>query len=208
MNDLELIQRCAADDSQAKNELVTNFSRLIYHSIHAVYRARGLDCPTDLISDIHNDVFLALLKDDCRSLTRFQGLNGCSLASYIRTISVNKARDYMRKESRRGIVRQSEPDTGQESLLDRLPDSSSTQQAYASDLKDHIHTLLSGLNEDERNLFVWAYLEDKPSREIAALLSITEEYVNVRRMRVKAKLIKIADEANLGQELQEYLDGK
>src|SRR3989338_7605358 len=97
MDDFELIKGCITGDKASWDYFVEQFSRLIYDSIHRTFRKYGANLNEDVINDLHGDIFLSLLDNDYRKLRSFEGRNGCSLASFIRIIAVNKTIDYWRR---------------------------------------------------------------------------------------------------------------
>src|SRR3989338_2531536 len=97
MDDFELIKGCISGDKKSWDCFVEQFSRLIYDSIRRTFRKYGANLNEDVIDDLHNDVFLALLDSGYHKLRSFEGRNGCTLASFVRTIAVNKTIDYWRR---------------------------------------------------------------------------------------------------------------
>jgi RNA polymerase sigma factor (sigma-70 family) len=99
MTDLEFVQRCVTGDKLAWNQFVDKYSRLIYKYIHSVLNSTGNEAAfsQDNISDLFQEIFLSLIEDDFRKLKSFQGKNGCSLASWLRQIAINRTIDYMRQ---------------------------------------------------------------------------------------------------------------
>jgi RNA polymerase sigma factor (sigma-70 family) len=97
MSDLEFVQRCASHDEQAWDEFLKKYSRLIYSYIHSVLRSKGSTLPQEQLQDIFQELICALIKDDFRRLKSFQAKNGCSLASWLRQVTINFTIDYLRK---------------------------------------------------------------------------------------------------------------
>lgn len=97
MTDLEFIQKCVKGDKQSWDEFVDKYSRLIYNYIYSVLNSAGSQLPQDNISDIFQEIFLSLVKDNFKKLKSFQGRNGCSLASWLRQVAVNRSIDYLRR---------------------------------------------------------------------------------------------------------------
>ncbi len=97
--DLFLRDRCAAGDPEATEELVRQYSGLVYHSVQHALRLRHVSCSREDLKDLHNTVFLLLFDDGCRKLRQYKGINGCTLASWIRLISVRTVLNHLRKNS-------------------------------------------------------------------------------------------------------------
>ncbi|MBI3617737.1 MAG: SIMPL domain-containing protein [Candidatus Omnitrophica bacterium] len=97
MDDFELIKGCIAGGKRFWDVFVEQFTRLIYDSIIRTFKKYGAEINQDIIDDLHNDIFVFLLDDQYNALKAFEGRNGCTLASYIRTIAIRKTIDYWRR---------------------------------------------------------------------------------------------------------------
>ena len=97
MNDLEFVRRCVKGDKRAWNEFVERYSSLIYNYIHSVLKIKGRTYAHENINDLFQEIFLSLAKDNFKKLSSFQARNGCSLASWLRQVTVNFTIDYIRK---------------------------------------------------------------------------------------------------------------
>jgi RNA polymerase sigma factor (sigma-70 family) len=99
MKDLEFVQRCTSGDKTAWDEFVEKYSRLIYKYIHSVLKIKGQSAPYDKAQadDIFQDIFVFLAAGDFRKLRSFRGQNNCTLASWLRQVTVNYTIDHLRR---------------------------------------------------------------------------------------------------------------
>ena len=97
MSDLEFVQRCINKDSLAWDEFLVRYSRLIYKYIHSVLNAKGFSSHQDYAGDIFQEFICFLIQEDYRKLKTFKALNGSSLATWLRQVTVNFTLDYLRK---------------------------------------------------------------------------------------------------------------
>jgi len=97
MNDLDFVQACVSGDKQVWNEFMERYCRLIYKYIHSVLNAKGFSPAQDYIEDIFQELFHSLIQNDYKKLRSFKGKNGCSLASWLRQVTINLTLDYLRK---------------------------------------------------------------------------------------------------------------
>jgi len=97
MNDLEFVQRCVKGDKKAWDAFLKQYSRLIYSYIHSVLNSKGIKFTQDNIQDVFQEIFCSLIKDNFRKLSTFKARNGCSLASWLRQVTINFTIDYLRK---------------------------------------------------------------------------------------------------------------
>jgi len=97
MDDLEFVQKCVKGDRQCWDEFVNKYSRLIYNYIYSVFKVKGSITAEETINDLFQEIFLSLVKDNFKKLRSFKAKEGCSLASWLRQITVNFIIDYIRK---------------------------------------------------------------------------------------------------------------
>jgi RNA polymerase sigma factor (sigma-70 family) len=95
--DSELFAGCIAGNKKAQESFVRQFSDLVYRSVHYALRSRGAGYSRQDVEDLHNTVFVKVLEKRCRKLRQYKGKNGCSIASWIRLITVRIVLDYLRK---------------------------------------------------------------------------------------------------------------
>ncbi len=97
MDELEFILSCVKGDKQSWDKFVDKYSRLIYNYIYNILSTKGYTFSQQHIHDIFQEIFYSLIKDNFKKLKSFKGRNGCSLASWLRQVTVNLTIDYMRK---------------------------------------------------------------------------------------------------------------
>ena len=97
MDDLRFVQACVKGDKQSWNEFLSRYSRLIYNYIYSVLAVKGISFSTEQVEDIFQEIFYSLIKDNYKKLATYQGKNGCSLASWLRQVTINFTIDYLRK---------------------------------------------------------------------------------------------------------------
>jgi RNA polymerase sigma factor (sigma-70 family) len=97
MDDLEFLRRCARADKRAWEEFFQRYSRLIYNYIQQILNTNNYNFASTHIQDIFQELFCAFAKDDYKKLKSFKAKNGCSLASWLRQVTVNFTIDYLRK---------------------------------------------------------------------------------------------------------------
>jgi len=97
MDDLEFVQRCVKPDKLAWDEFLSRYSRLIYSYIYKVINIKGYTLTQASIEDLFQEVIFSLIKDNFKKLKSFKALNGCTLASWLRQVTINFAIDSLRK---------------------------------------------------------------------------------------------------------------
>ncbi|MBU0547276.1 MAG: sigma-70 family RNA polymerase sigma factor [Candidatus Omnitrophica bacterium] len=188
MDDLGFVQACVKGDKQSWNEFLTRYSRLIYNYIYSVLVVKGYSLTTEQIEDVFQEIFYSLIKDNYKKLATYQARNGCSLASWLRQVTINFTIDYLRKlkpmlsidvEIEQGL-----------SLKDILKDLSVDAVEFLSD-QDRRKTLWEcvDLLEPEEQYFMELFLNQGLSLEqIREYLKISRGAVDMRKGRIFQKL--------------------
>ncbi|MDD4953743.1 MAG: sigma-70 family RNA polymerase sigma factor [Candidatus Omnitrophica bacterium] len=98
MDDLEFVQRCIKGDKPAWEQFLKQYSRLIYKYILHILNLKGSVFAQEKVNDIFQEIICSLINDDYRKLKSFKARNGCSLASWLRQVTINFSVDYLRQK--------------------------------------------------------------------------------------------------------------
>lgn len=128
MGDLEFVERCLSRHTATWDEFLNKYSRLVYKYIYSVLKAKGLTLTQDHVEDIFQDIFTSLIKDDFKKLKSFKAKNGCTLASWLRQVTVNFTLSYLRRlKSPISLDEETEEHLSlKDSLTDNSPSASET----------------------------------------------------------------------------------
>jgi RNA polymerase sigma factor (sigma-70 family) len=96
--DRKLISKCISGDRDAGENLVRLFSNLVYQTVRSTFLAKQAPFTRQDLEDLHNTVFLGLFEQGCARLRSYQGRNGCTLASWIRIVTVRMVLNHLRKK--------------------------------------------------------------------------------------------------------------
>ncbi len=188
MDDLRFVQACIKGDKQSWNEFLSRYSRLIYNYIYSVLSVKGRNLPVEQVEDIFQEIFYSLIKDNYKKLATYQARNGCSLASWLRQVTINFTIDYLRKfKPMVSIDSEIEPGF---SLKDILKDLSGDALEFLSN-QDKRNTLQDcvGLLEADERYFMELFLSQGLSLEqIREYLKINRGAVDMRKSRIFQKL--------------------
>ena len=97
MDEAKLRLGCLAGDRNAAGEFVRHYSDLVYRTAQYTLLNRNVPFTPEDISDLHNTVFLKLFENNCRKLAQFEGRNGCSLATWVRLVTLRIVLNHLRK---------------------------------------------------------------------------------------------------------------
>lgn len=94
----QLLSGIFSGDKKATEIFVRQFSNLIYTSIQAAFLTRQITFNQQDLEDLHNAVFLQFFEQDCKKLRQYKGKNGCSLASWIKLVTIRIVLNHLRKK--------------------------------------------------------------------------------------------------------------
>lgn len=188
MDDLKFVQGCLNGNKQSWSEFILRYSRLIYNYIYSVLSIKGCSIPLEQVEDIFQEIFHVLIKDNYRKLSTYQGKNGCSLASWLRQVTINFTIDYLRK-LRPSVSLDAEDENGF-LLKDILKDLSTGPSEFLDD-QDRRKTLQEciSLLESEEQYFLELYLQQELTLdEIKEHFKINRGAVDMRKGRIFQKI--------------------
>ena len=155
-NDLDLVERARAGDTDAFRELVDRHSRTMFKT---AYRLTGNEADAD---DLVQEAFLRAY----RKLDRFDGRS--QFSTWLYRITVNCGMDLMRKKSRRSARAAMDEGVVLDSVAteDPRPD----RLALSGEIGRAVESVLRTLSLMERTAFVLRHFEGRSIAEIGGLL--------------------------------------
>ena len=93
-----LLSGCLAGDRKAYETFVRRFSDPVYRAVQYAFKVKYVSYNASDLEDLHNTVFLCLFENRCKKLRQYQGKNGCSLATWIRIVTVRTVLNHLRKK--------------------------------------------------------------------------------------------------------------
>jgi len=172
-SDKVMLIACCRGDRASQEALVRLYSNLVYSTVLHTYRAKGCHCPDQDLEDLHNTVFLRLLERRCRRLRQFKGKNGCSLASWIRVITVRTVIDHLRQT--RDVLSQHSRLASDELL--NLMKADTPEPWQLLDQHERGRLLRKGMEalQPRDRLFLKLHcIKELPIREVAQIMKLTE----------------------------------
>jgi len=188
MDDLEFVRRFVTGDIPTREEFHNRYSRLIYNYIHHVLAVKGLGSYVDHVNEIYQGFFAFIMEDDCRRLKSFKAKNSCTLATWIRQLTLNFARDYLRKIKPMLSV-DAQADDGV-SLADTLKDNSlSIADAMAMDERIKVLDYCIELLSDEEKYFIELNFNQGIKLEVLKdFLKVSRGAIDMQKSRILSRL--------------------
>ncbi len=188
MNDLELLQSCLKGNKQAWAEFISRYSRLIYNYIYSVLSIKGRSFAADQVQEIFQELFTCLIKDNYKKLATYRGKNSCSLASWLRQVTINFTIDYLRKL--KPVLSMDSQNEEGFSLADTLADLSSGAKEFISDQDNRkaLGECVEALELDDQYFLELFLNQGLTLDEIKEHLKVSRGAVDMRKSRILEKL--------------------
>ena len=194
----DLLDRCIKGDRRAWNTLVERFTRYVYYLIQLTAKKYTTDLTQEEVADLHNDLFVALMEDDCRRLRAFEGKNGCSVRSWIRIITIRKTLDALRKRRNHLSIDDTDSDSPPIHIVDDGPNPLEAMMAKAkAEQRAQLSALTEGLSEGDRLLLEMIYVQKLSATAIASALKLKKGAVYTRKTRLIQRLRQAAESRGL-----------
>ncbi|MBC8436378.1 MAG: sigma-70 family RNA polymerase sigma factor [Candidatus Omnitrophica bacterium] len=188
MDDLAFVQSCIRQDPFAWDEFVEKYSRLIYSYIRRVLNSKGITAVGNYSSDICQELFHSLIKDNFKKLKTYRAKNGCSLASWLRQVSVNFTIDYTRRI--KPAVSMDQDEEGRGPLKNILAGGavSALDALIGKEKISGLHECIDRLdNEDKYFLELYLNRGIKPEK-LKKHFKVSRSAIDMRKLRLIARL--------------------
>ena len=133
----------------------------------------------DLAGDLTSQVFLKALINIKKFETR-----GLPFSAWLFRIALNECASYFRKNTRHRVV--TLEDASVENLYEEL-----TVNTREADLRQQLPAILQRLSLEELQLIELRFFEQRPFKEVADIIGITETYAKVKVYRTLQKMKKL-----------------
>jgi RNA polymerase sigma factor (sigma-70 family) len=186
--DQEMLSGCISGDGRAQEAFVRRFSDLVYRAVQYAFRSRNAPVSRADVDDLHNTVFVRLFEKSFRKLSQYKGKNGCSLSSWIRLIAVRTVIDHLRRAQTDALTRPERV-----LPLETLPElkAEGAEPWALMDKEEQWRLILDGLRSllpRDRLVLKLHCIKGLPMREVACLLSVSEENAHSMKHRAIKRL--------------------
>ncbi|OGW79639.1 MAG: hypothetical protein A3G33_07560 [Omnitrophica bacterium RIFCSPLOWO2_12_FULL_44_17] len=189
-----LIAACLRGDGQAWGEFITKYNKLIYSSIYRALKWKNWTPDPDLVKDLYQGAFEAILEDDYEKIRQFGWENGCSFATWLGVIVRNRVIDFVRKESKRSSKTESLDGRAVSEegyrLIDRLKDDSGTalETLTQKEKVELLEKAIETLDENDKVFVKLLLARDFSHQAVARLMGKSLDAVYMQKKRVLEKL--------------------
>ena len=188
MSDLEFVRRCINKESQAWDEFLKDYSRLIYNYIYHVLISKGSNSGQGQVDDIFQDLIRSLIDEDYKKLKSFKARNGASLATWLRQVTINFTLDYLRLNSV-AVSLDAEDEDGF-ALKDRLASEGPTalEEAERVEIIGHLKDCISRLSIQDKYFLELHYNHRVRLDDLKILFKVSRGAVDMQKQRLILRL--------------------
>jgi len=194
-DEIELIQGCLSLDKNSWEIFVKRYTKMVYFVINNINQTRSAPLSQDNIEDLHNDVFLALLE---KKLGQFRGERNCTLASWVRIVTVSKTLNYLKSLQVRTYYMDSmsKTDDDGDSVVFDVEDRSQSPEdiVIGEETLSQLKKYINSLTPREKLLVKLFYERELSNEQIAATLGISIGTLYTFKHRVMKKLENCIEE--------------
>lgn len=186
--DRGLLKFCIQGDKSAWDNFVQKYSRLVYKYIYNILKVKGLQCEPDTVKDIFQGFFLSLIEDGYSRLKKYKGRHGCTLSSWLRTLTINFTIDYLRKIKPALSL---DEEIGEDfTLSDTLTAGADSSRQFLKNKErlEHLEQCIDTLGADDK-YFLDLYMEKRvTTQQMMNLLRINRSALDMRKFRIISRL--------------------
>ncbi len=167
LEDSQLVEKAREGDSRAFDELVIRHSRKLHATLFQM---------TDNYDDAY-DIAQEAFSKAYRALRYFNGQS--SFYTWLHSIAVNHARNFLKKRNRRQIYSLDDDEYGDhaeknKNMADESPDANPEKTTHLNELQLKIREALNKLSDKHREVVVLHDIKGLNHTEISAMLGISE----------------------------------
>ncbi|MBX2955074.1 MAG: sigma-70 family RNA polymerase sigma factor [Cyclobacteriaceae bacterium] len=172
-NEEEVLILRSKEDAAAFKPLYEKYYKAIF--LFILHRTADKELTADMTSQVFLKALLNIGKYNFR---------GLPFSAWLYRIAINECNDYFRKSKRSRVV------ILEDDLADFLYEEMFAQDGM-EDLKRKLPEILKQLKYEELQLIELRFMENRPFKEVADILGITENYAKVRTYRILEKMKKL-----------------
>ncbi len=187
--DRRLLEACLAGSNGAWDSFVARFAGLFAFVASRSARQRGLKLSASDRDDLVADVLVECLRNNAAALRSFAGRS--SLATYLAVIA---RRIVARRLS--DVARESAPRPAE--ARHRRPDVMATSETTQAADREHVESLLRGLDTDEARLVRLHHLEHRSYGEISHLTGMPLNSIGPALSRAREKMKRLEHQPRAG----------
>ncbi|MFO8056276.1 MAG: sigma-70 family RNA polymerase sigma factor [bacterium] len=194
-SDLVILKACCRKEEQAWERFLDRFGKLIYYAIHRTLGLKNYHPAPEEVEDLFSEVLVHFIKDDCKKLRLYRGDEGCTVATWVRTVTVRYTLDFLRARARDPLKVDLEKEgiAAEASLAAPVtrPDEAYTER----EKEESLERAIKKLGKEDRHFMELYYTRGLSPEEVSQVLGISVKTVYSRVNRLKEKLSRNMESA-------------
>jgi RNA polymerase sigma factor (sigma-70 family) len=173
-----LLAGCIRGDKACWDAFVSQYSSLVYYSIRKTFTTHHAEPNPEAVNDLFQDFFVAIVRDDFKKLRDFRGERGCTLASWLRLVTVRLTIDFLRRNK----------STPSDLVMDFDSPTEPPDSLLANEEERRLSCAIAQLSPRERLFVELCFRQGASPEDIAGILKISVNAVYTQKSRLLAKL--------------------
>ena len=182
MDDLEFVRRCIKGGKQAWDELLAEYSRLIYKYILSCSRVTGIPITPAEKEDIFQELMFSLVENNFRKLKSYRALNGCSFASWLRQVTINFTINRLCRPSDSAVSLDAQGEEAREGVADATL--SPAESLISSEMLERLVECMEHLDLEDKYLLELTVQKGFDLERVREHLRLSRGAVDMRKTRV------------------------
>lgn len=189
LSDKELLKACLSSDERAWQLFKKRFERLIASTIAKTASSYGIRLSGEEIEDCEQSLWTSLVGDNYRKLRTYKGINGCSLATWLKTCAVRAAINYIKSSAPRPPIVSINEDSRvctkdvEAGLIEKLH--------YQRKLQDLKELCRKWFSKRERMFMELYFVDGIAIDEIAIVMKLSRSTLYVMKHRITRKIKRL-----------------
>jgi len=184
----ELLTKCFSGDRSSSENFIRLFSSLVYKSVQYTLITKQVPFNKQDLEDLHHTVFIKLFERGFARLRQYKGKNGCSLASWIRIITVRTVLDQLRNKGYDAMGWQN-----RRIPLDQLPELRFDEfeiegRLERTELNRLLQVCIDRMSPRDRLLIKLHFFQGFPLSEVAGIMQLSADSTYTLKHRAIQRL--------------------
>lgn len=191
VEEMALVRRCVAGDSEAWRTIMSQYGALVAHAVRNTLQRVLKRADPAQVDEAVQAVWFSLCEDGCRRLRGFQ--SKAALSTWLTVISTRRTLDFIRTEMRKGSLRHVHLDDEDRDIVKELQ-APEAEERFSMDEIFVLYEALEKLPSDDRLILKLYYLDGLSYRSIAQALEVAPNTVSSYLLRARDKLKRCMNE--------------
>jgi RNA polymerase sigma factor (sigma-70 family) len=193
ISDNELLNECFKGSEQAWEIFHERFSRLITATITRTARVHRMNLTPEDLRDCEQTIWASLLEKDYKKLRSYRGANGCTLATWLRTCTINMTINFLVSLNR--MTYRHLP------MGDTMCTGNQKKSNPEKDIEKHeilekvVKIIQNDLSSRERLLASLYWFDEIPFDEISRIMNQSVDNLYVIKYRIQKKVQHIFEKS-------------